>query len=218
MCEIGEGINGTLEYIQFRTVLSGDGEAKLLIAAGHITLEAAAGKRSAKRGIARCSAVVADEYSVVIVGGFIQKSMLKAVVEYRHVDAAGKQIGGHAPVVLKPYRKKKFCFRLFRLLCRHGLYFAGIKKAALLIDKLYGIGKFHIFDFDQIIQRVDAAHLIMGPPAPFSVGEFQAVVAAELIRSGTGGNEFIRLVSPEKGQQVRLTGTLNLRFGCIGHG
>ena len=82
--------------------------------------------------------------------------------------------------------------------------------AALLIDELHGIRKFHIFDFDKVLQRIDAAHFIVGPPAPFSVGDLQTVVAAEFICVWTGGDQLVRLVSAQKGQQVRLTGALNL--------
>ena len=154
----------------------------------------------------------------LVVGGFVQQTMLEAVVQYCHINAAREHIGGHAAVVLEPHRQKKFCLEPFCFGRGHGSFFVGSRNTALLIDELHGVRKFHIFNFDKVLQRIDAAHFVMRPPTPFSVGDFQTVVAAELVRSGAGGNEFIRLVSPEKGQQVRLTGALDLRFGCVGHG
>ena len=87
--------------------------------------------------------------------------MLKAVVQYGHINAARKQISGHTAVVLKPHRQKKFCFGSFRFGCGHRAFFVESRNAALLIDELHGVRKFHIFNFDKILQRVDAAHLVM---------------------------------------------------------
>ena len=88
LCKIRKRVDGTLEYIQLAALLSGDGEAEPLVAASHITLKAAAGERAAQCSVPWCFVVIADKDSVVIVCGFIQKSMLKAVVEYRYVNAA----------------------------------------------------------------------------------------------------------------------------------
>ena len=160
---------------------------------------------------------VKRQYDYMIIGGFVQKSMLKAVVQHRHINAARQEIRRHAAVVWVTFWQQEFrrgvlffslCLRLLRM---------GIKKAALLIDELHGIGEFHLFNFDEIVQRVDAAHLVVGPPAPFTVGQLQAVVAAELVGSVTGGDQLIGFIVLEKGQQIGLTGALDLCLGCIRH-
>ena len=43
-------------------------------------------------------------------------------------------------------------------------------------------------------------------------------MAAEFVCVGTGGDQLVRLVSAQKGQQIGLTGALNLQFGCVRHG
>ena len=161
LCEIRERVDGTLEHIQLAAVLPGDGEAEPLVAAGHIALEAAAGERAAQCGITRRFAFVADKHGVVVVCGFVQQAMLKAVVQYGHINAAREQIGGHTAVVLKPRRQKKFRLGPFGFRREHRPFFMGSRNAALLIDELHGVRKFHIFNFDKILQRVDAAHLVM---------------------------------------------------------
>ena len=75
-----EWINSILERIQLAVILSVDGETEPFVAAGHIALEAAAGERAAQSGVARCFAIVADKHGVVVVCGFVQQAMLKAVV------------------------------------------------------------------------------------------------------------------------------------------
>ena len=71
LCEIGKRVNGTLEHIQLAAILSGDGEAEPLVAAGHIALEAAAGECAAQRGVTRCFAIVTDKHGIVVVCGFV---------------------------------------------------------------------------------------------------------------------------------------------------
>ena len=61
------------------------------------------------------------------------------------------------------------------------------------------------FDLNEIVQHRIAADPT-GKPAPFAIGDFQAVVLTGAVGAAAEMHQLLRLVSPQIGQQVHLTG------------
>lgn len=61
------------------------------------------------------------------------------------------------------------------------------------------------FDLNEIVQHRIAADPT-GKPAPFAVGDFQAVVLAGAVGVAPKMHHLMRFISPQIGQQIHLTG------------
>ena len=60
------------------------------------------------------------------------------------------------------------------------------------------------FDLNEIVQHRIAADST-GKPAPFAVGDLQAVVLAGAVGAAPETHQLLRLISPQIGQQIHLS-------------
>ena len=61
------------------------------------------------------------------------------------------------------------------------------------------------FDLNEIVQHRIAADPT-GKPAPFAIGDFQAVVLTGAVGAAPEMHQLLRLIIPQIGQQIHLTG------------
>ena len=78
-------------------------------------------------------------------------------------------------------------------------------------DTLHGVQKGNTLHCCQIVQRICAADTTR-PPAPFSIGDFQAVVGAGGIGISADMYQLLRIKAAQVGQQVHLAGGGDLVF------
>lgn len=72
------------------------------------------------------------------------------------------------------------------------------------------------FDLNEIVQRRIAADPT-GKPAPLAVGDFQAVVLTGAVGAAAEMHQLLRLISPQIGQQIYLTGSRHHLWRDIWH-
>ena len=72
------------------------------------------------------------------------------------------------------------------------------------------------FDLNEIVQHRIAADPT-GKPAPFAIGDFQAVVLTGAVGAAAEMHQLLRLISPQIGQQIHLTGSRHHLWRDIWH-
>ena len=154
-------------------------------------------------GVAGLSACVhADEHYIVIGVALVKAVGLDTEIDQLIVDpSAVKVFDGVGGTAVGPRQKQYLFFRRFRRRgkgrrCRRKISHDGFDR----------LRKGHLFDLNEIVQRRIAADPT-GKPAPFAVGDLQAVVLTGAVGAAPEMHQLLRLISPQIGQQIHLTGS-----------
>ena len=202
----GQHIYGSLKEIE-RVVRSGPVEAVTGIAAFRIAF---VGALTACPSFVCVSGnamfIVTDEDGVVVIGGFINHSLMHKGRQYLSVyPAAVKQIGIHSPHIIIFRRKGE---RLWRL----SLYRLGSLNCAAVIaeQKIDGLRKVHVIKSADEVHGIAAdAFVLMKPQVSSDRNLFRAVTPHIFL---AGAFEAFALALQES-DQVRLPGSF-LLCGC----
>ena len=137
---------------------------------------------------------VAHKYAVMTLGVLVKLPVLDAVVDDLRINAAAPKICKNTPVVGVFGWQGKFSFQK-----RCSTHWRGRHTGQFSKDALNGIQKGKPLHCYQIVQRICATDTTR-PPAPFSIGDFQAVVGAGGIGISADMYQFLRLKAAQVGQ------------------
>ena len=141
---------------------------------------------------------------VVSAAAFIKPSGRDTKIDDFMVNASPGKIANGMGCIPAPLRKKQHLgCALFR-----GTLIGWRLNCYLSHDHLNRFNERYFPDFDQIVQSCPTANAT-GKPAPFAIGDFEAVMGSGAISASTKMHQFTWLIVFQIGQQVHLFGLCN---------
>ena len=152
-------------------------------------------------GVAGLSICVHPHEHYIVIGvALIKATGLDAEVDQLIIDPSAVQVfDGMGGTAVGLRQKQHLFFRRFRRRDK-----GGRRRWQISHNGFDCLRKWHLFDLDEIVQRRVAADST-GKPAPFSVGDFQAVVLTGAVSAAPEMHQLLRFISPQIGQQIHLT-------------
>ena len=168
----------------------GQGKGIVLVAAAYIPVEP--GFANPPQAAEPCLAILVKAHknhvAVALVPALINPPGLDAVVQYLPVNAPARKILEHGPVI-RGGRRQKQVLGLFLL---WGGRTGRRRDGRPADDGLHGLHKRAALDFDKIVQRAVSADPT-GKPAPFAVGNPQAVMFPGTVDIAGNVDKLLRL-------------------------